>query len=109
MGKPMNNSDKGHTKVKDMVVLTLLSDIDQAKEYETLLRLNDIPTTLKEEMDAQGESKGVAKEEPIPRGTDPADIAAMRGARAMLKAEKRLAADGIEIEGHRYGAPPPPS
>ena len=60
MGKPMNDSDKGHTKVKDMVVLTLLSDMDQAKEYETLLRLNDIPASLKEQVDAQGESSGVA-------------------------------------------------
>jgi len=60
MGKPMNNSDKGHTKVKDMVVLTLLSDMDQAREYETLLRLNDIPTTLKEQADTRDESNGVA-------------------------------------------------
>ncbi len=32
-----------------------------------------------------------AKDQPIPKGTDPADIAAMRGAEAMLEAEKRLA------------------
>ncbi len=60
MTKRMEHSNKGHTKVKDMVVLTLLSDMDQAREYETLLRLNDIPASLKEEVDARGESKGVA-------------------------------------------------
>ncbi|MEO6595317.1 MAG: DUF3299 domain-containing protein [Planctomycetota bacterium] len=32
-----------------------------------------------------------AKDAPVPRGTDPADIAAMRGAEKMLEAEKRLA------------------
>ncbi|MFY9343537.1 MAG: DUF3299 domain-containing protein [Planctomycetota bacterium] len=31
------------------------------------------------------------KDQPMPRGTDPADIAAMRSAEAMLQAEKRLA------------------
>ncbi len=60
MEKPMDSSDKGHTKVKDLVVLTLLGDIDQAREYETLLKLNDIPVSLKEQVDARGESKGVA-------------------------------------------------
>ncbi len=60
MSESMDSSGKGHTKVKDMVVLTLLGDMDQAREYETLLRLNDIPTSLKEQADAHGESKGVA-------------------------------------------------
>jgi len=34
-----------------------------------------------------------AKDQPIPKGTDPADIAAMRGAEAMLQAEKKLRDD----------------
>ncbi|MBM4061318.1 MAG: DUF3299 domain-containing protein [Planctomycetes bacterium] len=34
-----------------------------------------------------------AKDQPMPRGTDPADIAAMRSAEAMLQAERKLAAD----------------
>ena len=32
-----------------------------------------------------------AKDQPIPKGTDPADIAAMKGAEAMLEAERKLA------------------
>ena len=41
MAKRMDSGDKGQAKLKDLVVLTLVSDIDQAKEYETLLKLND--------------------------------------------------------------------
>ena len=59
MEKPMNHSEKGQAKLKDLVVLTLLSDADQAREYETLLRLNDIPTLLKEQLGPNGEDKGV--------------------------------------------------
>lgn len=56
------------------------------------------PTTGKP---AAGEEKVVEepridrpdKDQPIPMGTDPADIAAMRGAEAMLEAERKLQAD----------------
>ena len=60
MGKPMNKDKKGQVKLKDLVVLTLLSDVDQAKEYETLLRLNDIPTIAKTQFGPDNEEKGVA-------------------------------------------------
>lgn len=60
MGKPMNNKEKGQAKLKDLVALTLLSDVDQAREYETLLKLNDIPAIIKEQVGPNGEDKGVA-------------------------------------------------
>ena len=60
MAKRMDSGDKGQAKLKDLVVLTLVSDIDQAKEYETLLKLNDIPAMVKEHVDAQGHSNDVA-------------------------------------------------
>jgi hypothetical protein len=60
MGRSMDNNDKGHAKLKDMVVLTFLSDIDQAREYETLLKLNDIPAMVKENLDTQGHGSDVA-------------------------------------------------
>jgi len=58
--EPEDSGNKGHAKLKDLVVLTVVSDIDQAKEYETLLKLNDIPAMVKENLDAQGHSKDVA-------------------------------------------------
>jgi len=60
MRKPMDKKNNGQAKLKDLVVVTLLSDIDQAKEYQTLLKLNDIPATIKEQLDPSGEHKGVA-------------------------------------------------
>ncbi len=60
MGKPMDKNNNGQAKLKDLVVVTLLSDADQAKEYQTLLKLNDIPATIKEQFDPSGEYKGTA-------------------------------------------------
>lgn len=60
MRKSTPNDGKSQAKVKDLAVVTLLSDMVRAKEYETLLRLNDIPAVIKEQRDAQGESKGMA-------------------------------------------------
>jgi hypothetical protein len=60
MRKPTDKNNNGQAKLKDLVVVTLLSDVDQAKEYQTLLKLNDIPATIKEQLDPSGENKGVA-------------------------------------------------
>ena len=60
MGKPMDKNEKGQAKLKDLVVLTLLGDPDQAREYETLLKLNDIPALVKEQVGPDGEGKCVA-------------------------------------------------
>jgi hypothetical protein len=48
MDNHMNRNDRSQAKVKDMVVVTYVDDMDQAREYETLLRLNDIPAAIKE-------------------------------------------------------------
>jgi hypothetical protein len=58
MEKRMDKNDNGQAKVKDLVVVTLLGDVEQAREYETLLRLNDIPAVVKEQLDPSGENKG---------------------------------------------------
>ena len=60
MRKRMNKNGSGQADVKDLVVVTLLADGDQAREYETLLKLNDIPATVKEQFDPSGEHKGFA-------------------------------------------------
>jgi len=52
MDNHMNRNGKSQTKLKDMVVVTYVDDLDQAREYETLLRLNDIPAVIKEPLDA---------------------------------------------------------
>ena len=60
MRKRMDKNGSGQAEVKDLVVVTLLSDADQAREYETLLKLNDIQAVVKEQFDLNGDSKGVA-------------------------------------------------
>lgn len=60
MEKRMDNNGSGQAKVKDLVVVTLLGDAGQAQEYETLLRLNDIPAAVREQFDPAGEHKGFA-------------------------------------------------
>ncbi|MBN2132576.1 MAG: hypothetical protein JW741_23950 [Sedimentisphaerales bacterium] len=52
MDEHMNRDGKSQAKLKDMVVVTYVDDLDQAREYETLLRLNDIPAVVKEPLDA---------------------------------------------------------
>lgn len=60
MKKRTKKNGSGQAKVKDLVVVTLLADVEQAREYETLLRLNDIPAIVKEQFDPTGENKGFA-------------------------------------------------
>ena len=56
--------------------------------------VTDKPVTDKPTGDKPAEEPKIdrpAKDQPIPKGTDPADIAAMKGAEAMLEAERKLA------------------
>jgi hypothetical protein len=55
-----NRNGKGHTKLKELVVVTFADDMDQAKEYETLLRLNDIPAVIRTQPDDGSEGRTVA-------------------------------------------------
>lgn len=60
MQEHRNNNDRGQAKVKEFVVVTFVDDIEQAREYETLLRLNDIPAVIKEQLDGGAECRAVA-------------------------------------------------
>jgi hypothetical protein len=60
MHKHRNRSGKGQGKVKEYVVVAFVDDMDQAREYETLLRLNDIPAVIKEQLDPTDDGKAVA-------------------------------------------------
>jgi hypothetical protein len=60
MSRHAKKGGKGHTNVKDLVVVAFLDDREQAREYETLLRLNDIPAVIKEQLDPSADGKTVA-------------------------------------------------
>lgn len=59
MNKHPKKGNKGNLKVKEYVVVAFVDDMEQAKEYETLLRLNDIPAVIREQLDG-GEGKAAA-------------------------------------------------
>ncbi len=60
MNKHPRKGNRGNMRVKEYVVVALVDDMEQAKEYETLLRLNDIPAVIKERLDAGTDDKAVA-------------------------------------------------
>jgi hypothetical protein len=60
MNKRPKKDNKGNTKVKEYVVVAFVDDMEQAKEYETLLRLNDIPAAIREQLDGGADGKAVA-------------------------------------------------
>jgi hypothetical protein len=60
MNKHPRKDSKGNMKLKEYVVVAYVDDMEQAKEYETLLRLNDIPAVIKEQLDSNADGKAVA-------------------------------------------------
>lgn len=60
MAKRPKKTRKSQAKLQDLVIVALVSDLDQAREYETLLRNNDIPAVITEHNDESVETKGVA-------------------------------------------------
>jgi len=56
----MHKNGKSQGNLKDVVVVAVVDDMEQAREYETLLRLNDIPAIVKEQVDPAGNKTGVA-------------------------------------------------
>jgi len=60
MAKRSRKNQKSQAKVKEFVVVTFVEDIEQARDYETLLRVNDIPAVIKEQVDPSLSTKGIA-------------------------------------------------
>ncbi|MHC4076497.1 MAG: hypothetical protein ACYSRR_08395 [Planctomycetota bacterium] len=60
MPKPMRKKEKTGTDMKDLVVVSFVQDNSHAKDYETLLRTNDIPVVIKEQPDPDTDAQGVA-------------------------------------------------
>ncbi|OHB62009.1 MAG: hypothetical protein A2167_06900 [Planctomycetes bacterium RBG_13_46_10] len=60
MTKRSKKNQKSQTKLKDFVTVTFVEDMEQAKEYETLLKVNDIPAIIKEQYDPSLTTRSVA-------------------------------------------------
>jgi hypothetical protein len=60
MEERMDKNSQSQAKLKDLVAVAFVDDMEQAREYETLLRLNDIPAVVKKQLDPVGASDGIA-------------------------------------------------
>ena len=60
MAKRSRKNQEIQHKLEDMVVVTFTQDLEQAKDYETLLKNNDIPAMIKEQNEQSEESRGIA-------------------------------------------------
>jgi len=57
MTKHSRKGQKSQAKLHGYVVVTFAEDLDQAREYESLLKVNDIPVTIKDKEDQMGNSE----------------------------------------------------
>ncbi len=62
--RPQKNRKGGshtaHTNLPELIAVTFAEDMEQAKEYETLLAANGIPATIKEQSGESADTDGVA-------------------------------------------------
>ncbi len=60
MAKRSKKNQKMQTKLQDFVAVTFVEDLEQAKEYETLLKTNDIPAVVSEQNEPSMDTKAIA-------------------------------------------------
>ena len=60
MAKRPKKTRKPQTKLKEFVVVTFADDLEQARDYETLLKTNDIPAVVKKQEEQSADDKSIA-------------------------------------------------
>lgn len=60
MVKRSKKGQESQAKVQDLVIVTVVEDLDQAKDRETLLKNNDIPAIIKEQYEETTDANGFA-------------------------------------------------
>ncbi|MHC4098883.1 MAG: hypothetical protein ACYSU3_22850 [Planctomycetota bacterium] len=59
MAKHYKKNQKSQTEMQDFVVVTFVDDLEQAKEYESLLKTNDIPAVINEQSEQSSGKEGI--------------------------------------------------
>jgi hypothetical protein len=59
MARKSKKTNKQQIKVQELVVATFARDLEEAQEYESLLKNNDITTTVREQDDPSGNGERV--------------------------------------------------
>jgi len=60
MAKRSKRNPKSMSDLQEFVVVTFVEDTEQAKEYQTLLKANDIPAVINEQCEQSNGTKGIA-------------------------------------------------
>jgi len=60
MAKRSQKGRKSQTKVQELVTVAFADSVEQAKDYEAILRSNDIPVTIKEQDEQETNDKVIA-------------------------------------------------
>ena len=60
MAKRPRKAQKSEAEVQAFVVVTFAEDLEQARDYETLLKTNDIPTAVREQDEESINGKAIA-------------------------------------------------
>ncbi len=60
MAKRSRKPQKGRTGAQEYVVVTFAENMEQAKDYETLLKNSDIPALIREQVEEPVGAKGIA-------------------------------------------------
>jgi hypothetical protein len=59
MAKRSQRTQKSQTKLQELVTVAFAEDTEQAREYEALLKSNDIPTIVKEQTGPSKNDKAI--------------------------------------------------
>jgi hypothetical protein len=60
MTKRSKKNQQSQAKLQDFVAVTFADNLEQAKEYENLLKTNDIPTVISKQNDPSIDAKAIA-------------------------------------------------
>ena len=60
MTRRPKKTQKSQAKLQDFVIVTFAESLEQAKDYETLLKNNDIPAMTREQHEQSMSAKGIA-------------------------------------------------
>ena len=60
MEKHVRENDRSQSDLKDFVAVMFVEDMAQAREYEMILKANDIPAVVKEQLDPGVSNKNIA-------------------------------------------------
>ena len=60
MTRRPKKTQKSQAKLQDFVIVTFAESLEQAKDYETLLKNNDIPAMIREQHEQSASDKSIA-------------------------------------------------